>query len=861
VRQLVSFGLLILSVGYAVVAHGGIQPAERSFSLVLVGLAAIVSPSLPFPRLTSGHPARLALATAAFFPLYVTFQILPLPVFVVRAASPTRAEIAGALGSISTAVGWAPLSIIPTRSADYLFQVAACVLAFLLVRQVLLRTQDRIWASALPLIVIGVVEAALGLIWRPSEGPISGTYFNKNHFAGLLEMILPLALMYAVAIVWRQSQRRSRFLGSAAVAMSLLATAVLMFVAIGLSLSKAGFASTIGALTVMALAAIAVQVPRARRWALGAVAIVVAALAFLYLSPEALVQQFGGMAADETGEGRVPMALDSLHLIGAFPVFGSGLGTYYPALLRYQTSALDFAVTNAHNDYLQLCAELGLVGSLALATFLGALLWHAWRVVANSQHREARLIALACLGSLAALLLHSLADFNLYVPANAMVASWISGIACGLPVSMPGRQATVSVERPVFLRAWTLILGCLTIAYATIAATYFYRYQEDPRAEHAFCHLGVCDTYSALSALRAAHGGESSAVPPADLMDFLRRDPANPSRWEDLGDSFQRAGDIDRARRCFERAVTLGPRIPSTLFDAGRFHLGLNEQEVGLDLMSRAVAASQGLSDQVFKEYERFGVATSEVVLHGLPDDAAVWRAYLRRQFKREVESSSDGGAAAATVWEAIGHHGYVDSRLASDYIDFVLRVHGPAAAALTWGRYAGQAPEAQGVFNGDFEADPTGVLFDWRIEPARGVAIDFDRSAPYSGKRSLRVRFDGTANVREVGLQQQVYLRPGRYRISAQIRAKELSTDQGVFLRVAMVPPSSAKGLDVSTDPVRGSKDWTLIEGVFEGPPGGGLVRVTLARKPSLKFDNLLKGTVWVDEVSIRSDVNPGDR
>jgi hypothetical protein len=200
-----------------------------------------------------------------------------------------------------------------------------------------------------------------------------------------------------------------------------------------------------------------------------------------------------------------------------------------------------------------------------------------------------------------------------------------------------------------------------------------------------------------------------------------------------------------------------------------------------------------------------------------------------------------------------------VDDRLANEYIDFLVRDGHAETAATVWAQYAAARsrgyPESNRAFNGDFESDPTGSRFDWRINGTAGATIDFDRDVRYSGERSLRIRFDGTMNPGAIGVEQTVFLKAGRYRFDAYIRTQEISTDQGVAFRLAS--DASSQQLDVTTEQLRGSHDWTRVERAFEVPSGAGLVRVSLVRTPSLKFDNLVRGTVWVDQVSI----TPADR
>lgn len=93
---------------------------------------------------------------------------------------------------------------------------------------------------------------------------------------------------------------------------------------------------------------------------------------------------------------------------------------------------------NAHNDYLQVLSETGFLGFGLCAIFVTLILWNLLSSLGHSDLR-ARYLAIACLGSLAAILLHSFVDYNLYMPANAMAVAWVCGIGLGLKF-MPENQ-------------------------------------------------------------------------------------------------------------------------------------------------------------------------------------------------------------------------------------------------------------------------------------------------------------------------------------------------------------------------------------------------------------------------------------
>ncbi|MBZ5584596.1 MAG: Gfo/Idh/MocA family oxidoreductase [Acidobacteriia bacterium] len=95
--------------------------------------------------------------------------------------------------------------------------------------------------------------------------------------------------------------------------------------------------------------------------------------------------------------------------------------------------------TRAFTDYLQLLLELGAIG-FALAVLLGwCVVRQAVRALAMKPAGDNRYMGLASMGALTAISIHSFTDFNLYIPANAMLLAWIAGLIAGLEF-LPRRQ-------------------------------------------------------------------------------------------------------------------------------------------------------------------------------------------------------------------------------------------------------------------------------------------------------------------------------------------------------------------------------------------------------------------------------------
>jgi O-antigen ligase len=161
---------------------------------------------------------------------------------------------------------------------------------------------------------------------------------------------------------------------------------------------------------------------------IAAVGMLIAA-AFVFLPPDQLIARFGTMLNETDAEAsRSRMWADTIPMIRDFPIAGCGLGGFESCFHRYNHSA-NFRVDFAHNDYLQLLAELGLAGFLPLMFLAILALGAAVRAAVRRTNEDMGLLALACAGSMTAMAIHSVADFNLYIPANALVLSWIAGIA------------------------------------------------------------------------------------------------------------------------------------------------------------------------------------------------------------------------------------------------------------------------------------------------------------------------------------------------------------------------------------------------------------------------------------------------
>jgi hypothetical protein len=398
-------------------------------------------------RLGSAPALRGPLLWATLMlPAYVALQLVPLPLAFLRIVSPARAAVQQALAAVLPIGAWAPLSLVPAATARSLVQVCACVLLFLAVREVAWRLGHRVWLLALPPAAIAVMEGALGMAqhYVAPQGLPSGTFVNHNHFAGFLEMALPLAALAPLGLLYHQAFRMRQSLSAAALASLLVGAAAVIFAGILRSLSKMGFIASVGALSLCWLGLWTCWPRSSRKRSVRSAPVIATTLilfagAFLMFSSGDLVRRFG------LAEVRGPLWAESLPLAAAYPLFGCGFGCYESAFMQYKTGRPMSRDDYAHNDYLQHFIELGAAGC-AIAAWLGwAVLRAAWSAARSHRYVSGRALAVACVASLGAIAIHSLTDFNLYIPANALLLSWVCGIAVSVMFSsvekVPGSAA------------------------------------------------------------------------------------------------------------------------------------------------------------------------------------------------------------------------------------------------------------------------------------------------------------------------------------------------------------------------------------------------------------------------------------
>jgi O-antigen ligase len=404
----------------------------------------------------NGTPGRATLPpwlkTLSVFSLGISvLQLVPLPPSFLAAISPRAADIWGGVSPGAepgaAARGWATLSLVPNFTlyelVRYLFYF---LFAYLVYRHV--RTRKRVQAFVFVLFAAACFQSFYGLAEffggtqrifgfqkEAYIDSVTGTFINRNHLAGFLEMIFPISVGYLLArtsffgakrggslkerILWFSQERLQK-----AVIFGIVP--VLIGMGIFFSRSRTGIFLFFASIFLMAVALSGAGKGRPEGVRAGkrsakvirtVLLVVVCAVILIGIKP--VIERFSFAALAR--EVRPVYFKNTVELIKDFPITGTGLVTYLYAYPMYEKKYSGEMLEHAHNDYLELLAEGGIIaGGLMIGVAFGALVWLLARWTRRSDH-FVRGVGLGCLAGIAAILIHSLTDFNLHITANAVL--------------------------------------------------------------------------------------------------------------------------------------------------------------------------------------------------------------------------------------------------------------------------------------------------------------------------------------------------------------------------------------------------------------------------------------------------------
>ena len=377
--------------------------------------------------------------------ILMIIQLIPLPKYAIKIFSSNAYSFQNLYQADFSKIDFMSLSLIPSHSIQAGLELLAYFfLGFLIVKTVSRRHQVmRIFSV---LIVMGILEAFYGLFELYNKNPrilfyekthyldsVTGTFVNRNHLSGYLEMIIPLCIGLIIArmdlgslagLRWREKLLR---LSEKGIGTNILLSlgVIVMSVAVVFSKSRSGVSLLVFAFILFfGLSMLFIRgTIHQKSWIKKFLTIVFLFILFiaLYVGIDANVERF---ALDKIlHEDRPVVWANTVTIFSDYPLFGTGLGTFASIYPAYEDSKEFFRYSHAHNDYLEYLAELGVFGFVFLAGGILILLINSFLVWKERRHPWVKGLALGGIIAVICMLIHSVTDFNLQIPANMVLFS------------------------------------------------------------------------------------------------------------------------------------------------------------------------------------------------------------------------------------------------------------------------------------------------------------------------------------------------------------------------------------------------------------------------------------------------------
>ncbi|MDD5348652.1 MAG: O-antigen ligase family protein [Chthoniobacteraceae bacterium] len=476
------------------------------------------------------------------FPCYALVGVAAaLSVFSLRRAVSKPAALC--VGSAILLAGYvivrAWLSPIPYLARQDLFLAPAALAVYLLSAYCLTTTRARLWVVG-TLLAVGVAHVLVGMAqfqWRngfmlfgflrdDNTPRASGMLISGNHLAGYLEAMALLALGLTV---WSRMRVGMKLLTGYLV--------LLFYFGVILSGSRGGYLSSI--ISLAAFGALTLWIIRMyNRRILTLALIVVLAGGVLAVGGAAHAMKrnhfLGGRMtglSHATEDVRVYNWLASLDQFKLSPAVGTGAGThlYYGRLLRRPQIQTD--PVHSHSDYLEMLAEYGLIGEALALVFLATHLLHGLVTVREitlrrlcnsltSARSDTLALTVGAIAAVVALAAHSVVDFNMHIPGNALLFAFLFGI-----LANPGR------ERPreaAWISPTALVRGGLCALGIALLAGVAVKYRGESLAEKARVALRDRDYQACIELAQKS----------------IAADPTNPYAYFHLGDAFRTTATV-----------------------------------------------------------------------------------------------------------------------------------------------------------------------------------------------------------------------------------------------------------------------------------------------------------------------------
>lgn len=312
-------------------------------------------------------------------------------------------------------------------------------------------------------------------------------------------------------------------------------------------------------------------------------------------------------------------------------------------------------------------------------------------------------------------------------------------------------------------------------------------------------------------------------------------------------------GDLNATETAMRAAVKLAPHSAQAHWQLANLLVRQDKLKESLQEFQFAIASDSGsvflpgTMDIVWNLSEGNVAKLAQIVGTDAP------KRLLLAQFLLKQSRISEAVAIYKSVESAV----LLDTPAATEFLNALVASGQLELARDLWGHLiaAEKVADGQLLYNGGFEKElvPTLSQFDWKVTHSAYAILSLDTAVAHSGKRSLRINLTGRDTmVLGKELHQTVVVKPGtRYRLECYARTDKLITTEAI--RVVVTDSASAAILATSNPLTAGSSDWQSYALDFVAPAKAKAVLITIKRTPRFSYDDPSKGSVWLDDFTLR--------
>lgn len=384
------------------------------------------------------------------FLAYMLFQIIPLPAAIIELISPARYQIQKETVNVFEQSNWFSLTINKKATLMEFFRITA-YMAFYVITVQLMTKKEYLRKTVIAVIVFASLLSFFSLIqyflsnnkiyWLrevPALARPFGPYVNRNHYVGLMGMLFPVILsmfLYYKPTV-RYGSLREKIVGvfdhdKTNLHLILGFLTVLISTSIFLSLSRGGIISLFISMIFFMFMILSKDSSRKK----GIIVILVCILVLLsvgWFGWEPILERFWSMknVRGDITDMRIDVWKNCLNIIKDFPLTGTGIGSFLDSYPGYRTVLLDHIYTydHAHNDYIELLTDGGIIAFLLAVWFIGAVFYHSYKTLKLRKQMYSVYLFIGSTIGMIYMLIYSITDFNLHIGANGLFFFFLAGL-------------------------------------------------------------------------------------------------------------------------------------------------------------------------------------------------------------------------------------------------------------------------------------------------------------------------------------------------------------------------------------------------------------------------------------------------